>query len=175
MSGGWRKELVNGFADRKGVKGVGDGRIGLRPRREPRIPWPTDEQQHRRADVQFMLHLPADAHAARLAGLSIENHQVERRRVERAEDGVVRRRLLPFDSAPVDRGAHRKAHFLADVAVIAVEQNPRRLGGYGSVLVGRHITHGAHSGTCTRGIAATLKRGRARLSNNGAHQGTRTQ
>ena len=107
--------------------------------------------------------------------LAIENDKVKGSGVERTDNCIVGRRLSPLHGAPVSRGAHRKAHVFSHVAIVAIDQNSRCRRRWSGLFVRHHITHAGHSRTATAPASATFGTWLAGASDNGTHQGTRTQ
>src|SRR5690349_15845051 len=64
------------------VKRVGHHRIGPRPRREPAVLRPADEDEHRWALVDLVLDLAADTHPAGWRRLTVEHGHVDVTHIE---------------------------------------------------------------------------------------------
>src|SRR5579875_1225054 len=76
-----------GPGQRDRIDRVGDHGVSARPGGQPAVVLPADDQQHRRALIDLVLGLPADAHSAGRLRLTVQHHDLGSTGVQQPEQG----------------------------------------------------------------------------------------
>src|SRR5262245_10183400 len=93
------------FGQRRRVDRMADHSVGARPRRQPAIVSPANDEQHGRAVIYLVLGLAADTHSAGRLGFAVEHHDVRTAGVEQPDQRGMRGHVNHLGLRHVRRGA----------------------------------------------------------------------